>query len=153
MYYYIRGKHYDGTPKWYISPKVRYNVIYQISIGEAVYVGSSTNLQKRICQHEKQLRDNTHSSSMLQSEFNKHHSYNLKILEILDKNANYKMLLEREQFYIDSIHPNANSNNAMRKRTKHILVNMDLDLIPFIESQTNKNSFINDCIRKQMQGH
>lgn len=35
---------------------------------------------------------------------------------------------------------------------KAISVRVDLDLIPFIESHPNKNSFINDCIRKQMQG-
>lgn len=36
---------------------------------------------------------------------------------------------------------------------KAISVRVDLDLIPYLESQPNRNRFINDCIRKQKPEH
>lgn len=146
--YYIKNTHFDGTPKWFIEKPYRHNVVYKLSVGKAVYIGSSTDLQKRIDQHSKSLRENKHSSKLLQREFNLYHFYDLEILEVLGKDADYKSLWEMEQFYMDKIHPNANTNYAVEPKYKTINIILDNDLIEFITTHKNKNRFINDCIRK-----
>ncbi len=65
------------------------------------YVGSSIDLRKRKNEHFKALSEGTHGNSFLQNHTNKYGADDLKfgVIELCPK-AN---LIEREQYYIDSI--------------------------------------------------
>lgn len=148
--YYIKHTHFDGTPKWYVEKEYRYNVIYQITIGNAVYIGSSRDLMKRLYQHAKSLRENKHHSNILQDEFNKYHHYDLKILEVLSKDASYNDLLERERFHISKLHPNANVQNSLSDRYKTIKVYFDEDIAQCLSKIKHRNNFINNAVREKL---
>lgn len=148
--YYIKHTHFDGTPKWYIEKECRYNVVYQITIGNAVYIGSSRDLMKRLYQHAKILRGNKHHSNILQSEFNKYHHFDLKILEVLSKDIPYSELLERERFYIGRLHPNANTQNSLYGRYKTVKVYFDEDVAQRLSKIRYRNGFINDAVREKL---
>ena len=77
--------------------------IYKITNIEngKIYIGSAYNLSNRMSTHKYTLRNNKHKNPHLQSAWNKYGEgkFLFEILEIVeDKN----ILLEREQFYIDS---------------------------------------------------
>ena len=67
------------------------------------YVGSSRNLYQRLQKHRAYLRKNIHENKKLQNSWNKHgeDSFQYFILEFCPE----ERLIEREQFYIDSIKP------------------------------------------------
>lgn len=148
--YYINHTHFDGTPKWYVEKEYRYNVVYQITIGNAKYIGSSCDLMKRLYQHVKNLRDNNHHSDVLQNEFNKYHYYDLNILEVLGKGVSYKELLERERFYIEKLHPNANIQNSISVKNKTIKVYLEKDVSSRLSQIKHKNIFINNAVREKL---
>ena len=73
-----------------------------------IYVGStSESFRKRFTHHKTSLKNKKHKNSYLQNIFNKYgeNSFKFKIVEILDEN-----ILDREQFYIDSIVDKININ-------------------------------------------
>lgn len=82
--------------------------IYKISfIGTKwFYIGSATNLQSRKSMHIKQLKDNKHYNKFMQRAFNKHEidSFVFEIIEYCKP----EKLIEREQYYIDTLNPNIN---------------------------------------------
>jgi len=76
-----------------------------------VYVGSSINIKRRFYQHKNRLKANKHANFLLQRIYNKHGEgcLALKVLETVD---NVENLINREQFYIDSIDPRCNLADA-----------------------------------------
>lgn len=67
------------------------------------YIGSSKNLYRRLSTHRAYLRKGIHQNPKLQNSWNKYGEaqFQYYILEFCDIEA----LLEREQFYIDTINP------------------------------------------------
>ena len=67
------------------------------------YIGSSKELKKRWSQHRSSLKHNTHINIILQRSWNKYgkDSFFFEIIEECDENT----LLEREQFYLDTLSP------------------------------------------------
>jgi group I intron endonuclease len=77
--------------------------IYKITniINDKVYIGSSVDVKNRIRHHKFHLSKNTHNSPKLQNAYNKYGSESF-IYEIIEIVETKELLLEREQFYIDS---------------------------------------------------
>ena len=67
------------------------------------YVGSSKNIYQRMQKHRACLRKNVHENKKLQNSWNKHgeNSFQYFILEFCSE----ELLIEREQFYIDTLKP------------------------------------------------
>ncbi len=84
--------------------------IYKITniVNNKIYIGSSINLKYRKCSHFRNLRLNKHVNYHLQYAFNKYKEENFKweVIEyvdiIEDKKELRKVILEREQYWIDS---------------------------------------------------
>lgn len=70
------------------------------------YIGSTTNLYIRLHQHKSYLLRNCHQNKRLQNSWNRYgkECFNYYILEFCDVDK----LTEREQFYIDTLHPEFN---------------------------------------------
>lgn len=100
-------------------------VIYKIEnkITNELYVGSSSSgLKKRMYSHLYLLRKNKHHSPILQSVFHKYGEQSFLFSEIENSIQDNKSLLQREQFYIDSLKPKYNicpvaGNTKNRKAT------------------------------------
>lgn len=73
------------------------------AVAKKVYVGSSTQLSKRIRSHVNMLKNGIHHSQHLQNAWNNAllKSFNILILDIADSK---EQLLEREQYWIDYYH-------------------------------------------------
>jgi group I intron endonuclease len=80
--------------------------IYKITILNNIYIGSSSNLARRLWEHEWRLKNNKHNNNHLQNVYNKYNIENF-ITEILEY-CKLEVLLEREQYYIDLLNPNLN---------------------------------------------
>lgn len=67
------------------------------------YVGSSKNIYQRLQKHRAYLRKNMHENKKLQNSWNKHGEdcFQYYVLEFCSES----MLLEREQFYVDTLKP------------------------------------------------
>ncbi len=67
------------------------------------YIGSSKNIYQRLLKHRALLRKNMHENKKLQNSWNKHGEevFQYFILEFCTE----KILIEREQFYIDTLKP------------------------------------------------
>jgi group I intron endonuclease len=83
--------------------------IYQIQsiVNGNIYIGSAINLKRRILkEHFKLLKENKHENSRLQNHVDK---YGIEDLQfgVLEFCQNGK-LIEREQHYIDTLHPEFN---------------------------------------------
>jgi group I intron endonuclease len=75
-----------------------------------IYVGSSVNLKRRWHDHKRNLKKNRHHSSHLQRAWNKYGAINFKF-EILEEVDDINKLLEREQYFINSLNPKYNMSN------------------------------------------
>lgn len=82
--------------------------IYQIKnkINRKSYIGSSVRLNKRWKRHLTDLKCNVHHSLALQRAFHKYGSDNFEF-NILE-NCEETVLLEREQYYLDTLKPEYN---------------------------------------------
>lgn len=86
-------------------------VIYQLKCGKAKYVGSSNNFYKRrLPKHLKDLKENCHVNNFLQSEYNKGHKVEYKIL-YSGKTFFKAEILRTEQRFINK-YANANEGVA-----------------------------------------
>jgi group I intron endonuclease len=76
--------------------------IYAIEICGLYYIGSTINFEKRFKRHIRELSSNVHHNVILQRAFNKYGISNVKmfIIEYLDYKK--EMILEKEQYYINS---------------------------------------------------
>ena len=75
-------------------------------VNKKFYIGSAINLNKRRNQHFHYLRKNKHPNIYLQRSFNKYREENFEfnIIEFCNK----EKLINREQYYIDTLKPNFN---------------------------------------------
>lgn len=82
--------------------------IYSITntLNGHAYIGSAVNISKRWSKHISNLKNNEHHSGHLQNAWNKYgvDCFEFSILEQCEK----EQLIEREQLYIDSEHPEYN---------------------------------------------
>lgn len=82
--------------------------IYKITnlVNGKIYIGSTKNMRMRLWKHRALLRHNKHHNQHLQNSWNKYGEDNFDycILETCDESNQY----EREQFYIDTYHPEYN---------------------------------------------
>lgn len=84
--------------------------IYKIynSVTKKCYVGSSKNINSRWKKHKEDLTANRHHNQHLQNDWNKYgkDAFQLEVIEVclLDKG----ILIEREQYYIDTLKPEYN---------------------------------------------
>jgi group I intron endonuclease len=77
------------------------------------YIGSSKNIRQRLWSHRAELRHNKHENSHLQNAWNKYGEHNFDYY-ILEK-CRESLLLEKEQFYIDTINPEYNMNKETQR--------------------------------------
>lgn len=84
-----------------------YQILYK---GKCAYVGSALNIQRRFNQHKNTLRRNVHRNFILQRMWNKNgKDFVFHILEeVLDKS----LLMEKEQYHIDTLKPFTNLSKA-----------------------------------------
>jgi group I intron endonuclease len=68
------------------------------------YIGSSKHLNERWQEHKEMLRNNKHINPKLQNSWNYHGGESAFVFEILE-NADPEKILEREQFYLDTLKP------------------------------------------------
>lgn len=80
--------------------------IYKINFnnGSYFYIGSAVNLNKRKSVHLHNLKNEKHCNKKMQNIYNKYNDFDFKILELVEVNS----LIEKEQFYIDTLKPNIN---------------------------------------------
>lgn len=105
------------------------NVIYKIStnVNNKIYIGSSKYFPSRKTQHLHNLRKGTHHSIILQNHVNKY-GIDVLLFEIIE-HCNSDNLIQREQFYIDTLNPFFNirkiaESNKGLKRTKEQIEKM-----------------------------
>jgi hypothetical protein len=81
--------------------------IYYLKLYGKDYVGSSKCLRDRLLEHRQKLLSNKHENIWMQRIFNKYSKDNcfVSILEILDKNADYKEIYKCEKKWIDTLNP------------------------------------------------
>lgn len=83
-------------------------IVYKIRNieNENFYVGSSINVNKRLSKHLFELRKNIHNNLHLQRAYNKYgeDKFTIEILEFCNKDN----IIEREQYYIDTLKPEYN---------------------------------------------
>ncbi len=91
------------------------------------YIGSTANVDKRWKEHKKFLNGNRHHSRHLQNAWNKYSGwvFEFEIVEACEINK----LIEREQFYIDTLKPRYNIRQIAHsqlglKRTDEAKLNM-----------------------------
>lgn len=97
-------------------------VIYKIQskTNFKIYVGSAINFNKRASNHLSDLKKNKHGNSKLQNHVNK---YGIEDLEfsILEEVTDVSILIEREQFFIDTLKPEFNickiAGSALGRKT------------------------------------
>ena len=79
--------------------------VYKITntVNCKLYIGSSVEIGKRICQHKADLRNNNHHSKHLQNAWNKYgeNMFKFEIVEVHEDGRD--SLREREQWYIDQL--------------------------------------------------
>lgn len=86
------------------------NCIYKISSiikPERFYIGSAVNFVKRKNRHRTSLKHNWHANSIMQNHYNKYGEDDL-VFDIIESNITSEELLNREQFYIDTLKPTFN---------------------------------------------
>lgn len=78
------------------------------------YIGSTKNLQQRLWKHRSLLRHNKHENAKLQNSWNKHGEENFDYY-ILEFCNSVDVLCEREQFFIDTLHPEYNFTTLVER--------------------------------------
>lgn len=86
--------------------------IYKLVIGNKFYIGSAVNLYNRINLHKFQLLKNKHHNILVQRKFNKIRKLNYEILEFCNKES----LIEKEQYYLDTLKPELNLDKFANSR-------------------------------------
>lgn len=87
---------------------------------ERIYIGSSVHIPFRFTGHRNKLKRNKHHSPKLQCHYNKYGIGDL-IFEILELTSyNKESLIQREQYYIDTLHPWFNINHRADSNQGHI---------------------------------
>lgn len=100
------------------DPSIRLNnkaaiYIFQLIKNKSkIYVGSTSNLRKRINQHRYSVNNGRKDCPKFYNFIRKHgwDNFRLGILEYCDKES----LIKREQYYLDTLKPNLNINKTAR---------------------------------------
>lgn len=104
-----------------ISQEFKFSGVYCIlnTQNGKKYVGSSKNIYSRWQKHRSTLRHNYHHSPHLQNAWNKYgeDKFHFFVLERCDEDK----LIEREQFYVDNLHPEYNTELIVTKAVGNIL--------------------------------
>lgn len=81
------------------------------------YIGSSKNIYQRLSSHRSYLRSNSHGNRKLQNSWNKHGEllFDYYVYEFCDE----ELLINREQFYIDTIKPEYNITLFVERNIRH----------------------------------
>jgi group I intron endonuclease len=126
------------------NPELKSSGIYCIKCleNEQIYIGSTIqSFAIRLKQHKRELKHNKHHSVYMQNSYNKYGplSFTVEILEIIeDKN----IVLEREQYYINTLKPGFNSAPLAGN-------NLGVKMRPRKEGQTLKQvQAARSCIRE-----
>lgn len=90
----------EKLPKW-----LKISGIYKLVINDKIYIGSAIDLSKRLRSHLNGLKANKHGNIHLQRAFNKYKQIDFEIIETV---MFAEHLIQREQFYIDTIKPQYN---------------------------------------------
>lgn len=72
------------------------------------YIGSSKDIERRWWEHKNELNKNSHINKKLQNSWNFYGKDNFKF-EIIEELKDKKLLLEREQYYLDTFQPYRNN--------------------------------------------
>lgn len=132
--------------------------IYKLSFypSSHFYIGSSNNLYNRFKYHISRLRRNIHDNGALRNACNKYSidKLQINILEVCPVD----ILIEREQYYIDTLHPNYNIAKSAKGGITSILSSEDVlnirekyfnrTCIQDIEELANSYGLSFDYIRK-----
>lgn len=104
--------------------------IYKIYFldSEICYIGSSVNLRQRVYGHRGGLRRGNHGNSHLQRAYDKYgdDTFHFEIVELVKCRGN---LIEREQYYLDTlkpyynIHPNARNSLGVKRTPEQCIKN------------------------------
>ncbi len=83
--------------------------IYKIEnkVNGKIYVGSAVNLDKRFSAHRGLLYNRKHKNKHLERSWHKHGEENF-VFEVLEIVEDKERLIEREQYYLDSMNPDYN---------------------------------------------
>lgn len=83
--------------------------IYKITniVNNKFYIGSTTNLYRRICEHRLALSKNKHSNQHLQNAYNKYGIENFKVF-VLESNVDLLILRSKEGEYLQQLKPEYN---------------------------------------------
>ncbi len=88
--------------------------IYLIQIEKHHYVGSSTNIKKRLRTHRKMLRNNNHDNCYMQNSYNKYKKAYFKILEITDRKILNLDLRVKESLWIKKLSADLNIDDPIK---------------------------------------
>jgi group I intron endonuclease len=84
-----------------------YQIIYK---GKCAYVGSALDIQRRFRQHKDTLKRKVHKNFILQRMWNKNE--NDFVFHILEEVLDNSLLMEKEQYHMDTLKPFANISKA-----------------------------------------
>lgn len=101
--------------------------IYEIVINDKKYIGSTTNMNKRLTTHLSKMISNTHDSKLVQNEYNLKNSVTFRILKILENDEKLKTW---EQVYIK--HFKAISHGLNQAKAKNIDIVTKNELCVFL---------------------
>lgn len=87
--------------------RVKYCGIYKIlnTVNDNFYIGSSVDITGRLSQHRSSLKKGTHHNMHLQNAWNKYGEGAFTFTIIEECQPIKQVLLEREQYYIDTLKP------------------------------------------------
>lgn len=84
------------------------------------YIGSARNIRSRWAEHRRELSKGVHHNKYLQRVWNKH-GHDSLLFEVVEEVVNLNELLEREQFWMNTLNPQFNHCKSARNRlgSKH----------------------------------
>ncbi len=115
--------------------------IYKITntINGKVYVGSAVNFDTRWKEHIRELRKGTHHSSALQNAWNKYGEDNFEFSIIEECERTRKVLLGREQYWMDTLDSVAKGYNIAKTAGSQLGMKMSPEAIAArVEKNTGK---------------
>jgi group I intron endonuclease len=125
--------------------------IYKIEciINNKIYIGSSNNIHRRKIEHMSSLKRNKHFNKYIQRSWNKYGEENF-MFEILE-NCEVEKLIEREQYYIDTLKPELNTVLSAKPRRNIKLSEEELHRIKTMNIGRKHVGKALDNIRKAAQ--
>lgn len=82
--------------------------VIENAISKSFYIGSAVNIKNRWCRHKSDLRSGYHKNPHLQNAWNKYGEIAF-IFKIIEENIDKSCLIDKEQYYIDTLKPAYNA--------------------------------------------